>query len=41
MEFLKDFLVSVIVITILILFSPFILVHKILMDEDEDKPNEQ
>ena len=40
MEFLKDFLISTVVILILILFSPFLLVHKLLMDED-DKPNEQ
>lgn len=41
MQFLKDFLISVIVITILILLSPFILIHKILLDDEEDKSNEQ
>jgi hypothetical protein len=39
MGILKDLFISFMVIFILILLSPFALIHKILMDDD--KPNEQ
>lgn len=41
METIKDLFISFMVIFFLILLSPFVLVHKILMDNDEDKSNAQ
>lgn len=40
MGIIKDLFISFMVILLLIILSPFALIHKILMDED-DKPNEQ